>query len=85
MGDRLDGHSITHLGPEGLKFSLDPLPVFLLDSLILQPLLEAIHGHESHCGFLGLNFDCVLRDDQAMLHPILVVGKVHDANPIGRV
>src|ERR1035441_926722 len=43
--DRFDGHSITNLSPEGLEFSLDHLAVFLLKSLIFQPLFEAINGH----------------------------------------
>ena len=52
----------TYLRPEGLEFGLDSLPVFLLKSLVLQPLLEAIHRHESHCRFLGRSLACVFGD-----------------------
>ena len=84
IGDRLDGHSITHLGPEGLEFGLDPLAVFLLESLVSQPLLEAIHSYESHSRSLRRSLARVLGDHQTMLQPILAVGQVHDADPTGR-
>src|ERR1039457_3828110 len=51
--DRRDGHSISNLSPEGIKYGLDHLTDFLLKSLVFQPLLEAINGHESHSVFLG--------------------------------
>src|ERR1019366_8758411 len=68
--DRLDGHSISNLSPEGLEFGLDHLTDFLLKSLVFQPLLEAINGHESHSVFLGWRLSCVLRDHQPVLHAI---------------
>src|ERR1019366_2754259 len=81
--DRLDGHSITNLSPEGLEFSLDHLTVFLLKSLVFQPLFEAINGLESHSVFLRWRLPGVLRDHQTMFHPIATVGYVHDTDPIG--
>src|ERR1019366_9166470 len=60
VGNRPDGHAITHLSPEGLEFSFDPLAVLLTEFLILYPLLEVIHGHESHSRFLRRSLDRVL-------------------------
>src|ERR1035438_9488652 len=79
VGNRLDGHAIPHLSLEGFEFSLDYLAVLLPELLILQPLLQAIHGHESDSRFLRRSLACVLRDYQAMLHPILAVWQVNDA------
>src|ERR1039458_4042812 len=83
--DRFDGYSITDLSPERLEFSLDHPAVFLWQFLILQPLSEAINGHESHSVFLRWRLPGVLRDHQAVFHPIATVGYIHDANPIGSV
>jgi hypothetical protein len=85
IGDRLDGHSITDLSPEGLEFGLDPLAVFLPELLILQPLLEVIHGHKSHGRFLRRSLARVPCDHQTMLQPILAVGQIHDADPTGGI
>src|ERR1022692_2280918 len=74
VGNRFDGHAIANLSPEGLEFGLDSLTVFLLKSLIRQPLLEAIHGHESYCRFLRRSLRVVRGGDQAMLQPRLAVG-----------
>jgi hypothetical protein len=84
IGDWLDDHAITNLSPEGFEFGLDPLAVLLAELLILQALLEVIRGHESHNRSLRQSRSCVLGTHQAMLHAVLTVGQVHNADPVGR-
>src|ERR1017187_6432296 len=85
IGDRLDGHAIADLSPEGLEFRLDPLAILLQKSLIRQTLFEVRYGYESYGRFLRRSLAFVLGDHEAVLHPILPVGQIYDADPIGRV
>ncbi len=52
----------------------DGLAVFLLGPLVSLPLLEAIHGQESHSRFLWRRLARFLSDYQTILQPILAIG-----------
>jgi hypothetical protein len=39
IGNRLDGHAIANLSPEGLELRINPLAVLLPEILIFQSLL----------------------------------------------